>query len=74
MIRHGVKALRLAPEGLHDWVNIGRKLPYLANKPLERSRRRGAKDPDESPWGARCTATQEGQACPDDANVREHRA
>src|SRR5688500_13381826 len=49
VIRHRGKALRLTPEGLHDGMNIGWKLPNLTDKPLERPRCRRTKDPDEPP-------------------------
>ena len=74
VIRHRMKALRLAPERLNGWVNVRGKFPYLANQPLERSRRRGTKDPDEPPRRARCPAAQQDQARSDDAEVREHGA
>jgi hypothetical protein len=72
VICHRVKALGLTPERLDGRVNIRGQLAYLANQPLERSRRRSSKDPNEPPrrtWGA---AAQKSQARPDDADVREH--
>jgi hypothetical protein len=73
-IGHRGEAFRLAPQLLDYRVNVGRELPYFANKPLERTRGRGAKDFDEpSRYGWR-TAAQESQACADDTNLRKQRA
>src|SRR5687768_16208353 len=74
MLGHCVEALRLTPEGLNDGMNVWRKLPNFAHKPLERSRYRRTKYPHEPAWCGRYPATQESETCPDDANVREHGA
>jgi hypothetical protein len=74
VLGHRVEALRLTPEGLNDGMNVRRKLPDFAHKPLERSRGRWTKDPHEPAWCGRCPSTQESETCPDDANVREHGA
>ena len=68
---HRVKALGIAPEGLHDRMNLGRKLPHLTDEPLQRSGGSRTKDPDEPPRRARRASGEKRQARPDDADMRE---
>ena len=74
VIGHRVKALRLAPERLHDRMNLRWKLPHFPNQPLECSRCRWTEDLDEPPRRARCAAGQERQTRADDSKMREQRA
>lgn len=74
MIRHRVKALRLAPERLHERMDLLWKLSHLPDQPFERPRRRGAEDPHELPGSARRAAGQEGQARADHPGMGEQRA
>ena len=74
VISHAVKALRLAPERLHDRVNIRWQLPHLSNQSFKRSCCGWTKNPDEAPRSARGPSGQERQARADNSDVREQRA
>jgi hypothetical protein len=74
MFCHRLKALRLAPQFLHNRVNVARKLSYLPNETLERVRSSRAEGLDKSSRRAWRTASQERQARPDDPGVCEESA
>ena len=74
VISHGVEAFWVAPERLHDRVNVRWKLPHFPDQAFERSCGSWAKDPDEMPRRARRTTRQQRQARADDADLREQRA
>jgi hypothetical protein len=48
VVRHGMEALRIAPQGLHDGMNLRWKLPHFANQPFQRSRCSRTEDSDEA--------------------------
>ena len=74
MISHRVETLGIAPQRLHDRMDLGRKLPHFADQPFQRSCGRGSEYPDELPRRLRRATGEQRQACADDPDMREQRA
>ena len=74
MIRHRPKAFRLTPERLHDWMQIGRELPHLANQSLQGTSGGWPEDTREPARNARYAARQQGETRPHDTESREELA
>jgi hypothetical protein len=74
MIGHCVEALGIAPQRLHDGMNLGRKLSHFTDQPFQRSCRRGSKHPDELPRRLRRATGEQRQARTDHPDMREQRA
>ena len=71
VIGHRSKALRLAPQHLHDRMKIGRQLPHFADETLQRPYRGRSEDPREVSWDAWRAARQKREARADNAHPRE---
>src|SRR6476646_7122288 len=74
MLRHCAKALRLAPERLHEGVDIGWELPHLADESLQRARGGWPEDSHEVTRNAWCAASQQRQTGTHDACACEKAA
>src|SRR6266542_3458898 len=72
MIRHRLKAFRLAPKRLHDGMHLGRELAYFADQTLQRTRGGWAKDSHEIPWNARGAAGEQRETRTHDADSRQN--
>ena len=74
VIRHGMEALRIAPQGLHDWMDLRWKLPHFTNQPFQRSCCSRTEDSDEPARRAWRTTSQKRQACADNSDMCQQRA
>ena len=74
MVRHRVEAFRIAPEGLHDWMNVPWQFSHFANQPLQRSCGGRTKDPDKLSRHAWCATGQKRHARANEADMRKQRA
>jgi hypothetical protein len=70
MVLHCVKALGIAPESLHDWLNLRWQLPHLTHQPFQRSCCSRTKDPDEVPRRAWRATGEKRQARADHTDMR----
>ena len=69
VIRHGMEALRLAPQGLDDGMNLRWKLPHFTNQPFQRPRCSRTEDPDEPARHAWRTTSQKRQTRADNTDT-----
>src|SRR5688500_20355321 len=69
VIRHCMEALRIAPQSLHDGMNLRWKLAHFTNQPFQRtccSRTEDSDEPAGRPWR---TTSKKRQACADNADT-----
>ena len=74
VIGHCVKALGIAPQRLHDGMNLRRQLLDFTNQSFQRSCRSRTEDSDEPARRAWRAAGEQRQACADDADACQYRA